>query len=143
MSQSAKKTVVIGSILQTEIATVQMQLPTGLKVLLIEDEAVIAMLLAEVLADLGHQVGEAEATEAGAIAQAARDRPDLIIADARLRVGSGIAAVEQIIRQHFIPHIFVSGYRLDKAVLHPRCVLLQKPYFDRDLERAINEAIRL
>ena len=72
----------------------------------------IAMMLAEVLRELGHEICATEATEAGAVAAAARHNPDLMIVDECLRQGSGISAVEEIIRFGFIPHVFVSGDRL-------------------------------
>jgi two-component system, response regulator PdtaR len=86
--------------------------PNALRVLIVEDEAMIAMLLAEVLTGLGHEVYATEATEAGAVAAAARHQPELMIVDDELRRGNGIAAVEQITRSGFIPHVFVTGKSL-------------------------------
>ena len=56
-----------------------------LRVLLVEDEVLIAMLLIQVLEEMGHDVCATESTEFFAVAAAARCRPDMIIADARLR----------------------------------------------------------
>jgi two-component system, response regulator PdtaR len=86
--------------------------PNALRVLIVEDEAMIAMLLAEVLTGLGHEVCATEATEAGAVAAAARHQPELMIVDDELRRGNGIAAVEQITRSGFIPPVFVTGKSL-------------------------------
>jgi len=69
-----------------------------LNVLVVEDDAMIAELLAEVIADLGHVVCGIEATEEGAVAAAARCKPDLMIVDAQLGLGSGVDAVETITR---------------------------------------------
>ena len=80
----------------------------------------IAMLLAEVLRELGHEVCATEATEAGAVAAAARHKPDLMIVDDELRQGSGISAVEQITRSGFIPHVFVTGNSLMGPVAQSR-----------------------
>ena len=84
----------------------------AVRVLIVEDEAMIAMMLAEVLRELGHEICATEATEAGAVAAAARHHPDLMIVDECLRQGSGISAVEEIIRFGFIPHVFVTGVPL-------------------------------
>ena len=81
----------------------------------------IAMMLAEVLRELGHEVCATEATEAGAVAAAARHKPDLMIVDDQLRRGSGISAVEQITRSGFIPHVFVSGEPLDGPDTQSKC----------------------
>jgi DNA-binding NtrC family response regulator len=113
----------------------------ALRVLLVEDEANIASLFAEVLASLGHDVCSIEATEAAAITAAARCRPDLMIVDVRLGVGSGVTAVAEILLTGYIPHVFVSG---DTAIVHalrPGAIALQKPFFASDLVRAIRRAL--
>lgn len=112
-----------------------------LRVLVIEDEPIIAMLLAEVLTELGHVVSGVAATEAEAILAASRCRPDLMIVDARLRQGSGVAAVSEILKDGFIPHVFVSGERLTETSLSPEAIVLQKPFQEADLVRAIARAL--
>ena len=113
----------------------------ALRILVVEDEAVIAMLLAEVLTGMGHHVCAIAATEAKAVAAAVRCRPDLMIVDARLRDGSGVAAVEEILRTGFVPHVFVSGDPLRVQALRPGAVVIQKPFFKSDLVRAIQRAL--
>jgi two-component system, response regulator PdtaR len=114
---------------------------SGLRVLIVEDEAVIGMLLAEVLAGMGHDVCAVETTETDAVAAAARCRPDLMIVDARLGDGSGVSAVEEILRTGFVPHVFVSGDMLGVQALRPGAVVIQKPFFESDLARAIQRAL--
>ena len=63
-----------------------------LNILLVEDDAMIGALLAEMLASLGHEIGKIQATEEGAVAAAARHKPDLIIADIQLAGGPGVPA---------------------------------------------------
>jgi two-component system, response regulator PdtaR len=70
----------------------------SLRVLIVEDDAIISMLLAELLAELGYDVCATAATEAEAVAAAIRDKPDLMIVDARLRGGSGVSAVAEILQ---------------------------------------------
>jgi CheY-like chemotaxis protein len=112
-----------------------------LRIMVVEDEAVIAMLLAEVLAGMGHDVCAIEATEADAVAAAARCRPDMMILDARLGDGSGISAVEQILCTGFIPHVFVSGDALRVRALRPGAVVIQKPFHEADLASAMQRAL--
>ena len=114
---------------------------TKLRVLIIEDEPIIAMLLAEVLTEQGYDVADIASTEEEAIREAARHRPDIMIVDARLRQGSGLTAVSEIIAQGFIPHVFMSGDRLTKTVLGPEAIMLQKPFQEADLLRAIAQAL--
>lgn len=114
---------------------------TNLRVLVIEDEPIIATLLAEVLMELGHVVSGIAATEAEAILAANRCRPDLMIVDARLRQGSGVAAVTEVLKDGFIPHVFVSGDRLAATALSPGAIVLQKPFQEADLVGAIARAL--
>ncbi len=114
---------------------------TKLRVLIIEDEPIIAMLLAEVLTEQGYDVGDIAATEADAIREAARHRPDVMIVDARLRQGSGLTAVSAILEQGFVPHVFMSGDRLTKTVMGREAIVLQKPFQEADLLRAIAKAL--
>ena len=112
-----------------------------LRVLIVEDEALIAFSLEEILEEMGFSVCAPQATEAGAVATAHQYQPDLMIVDARLREGSGIGAVETILRDRFVPHVFVSGDRLTGLALHPRAIVLQKPFLEADLARAIQRAL--
>jgi hypothetical protein len=51
-----------------------------------------------------------------------------MIVDAQLREGSGVSAVEQILRTGFIPHILVSGAKVQ--ALRAGAVLIDKPFFE-------------
>jgi CheY-like chemotaxis protein len=113
----------------------------ALRVLVVEDDALIGMLLAEVLAGMGHDVCAIEATEASAVAAAIRCRPELLIVDARLRDGSGISAVEEILRTGFVPHVFVSGDAVGAQSLTPGAVVIQKPFTECELLQAIQCAL--
>ena len=81
------------------------------------------------------------ATETDAVAAAARCNPDLMIVDARLRDGSGISAVEKILRNGWVPHVFVSGETSSGQTLRPGAIVIQKPFRDMDLDRAIQRAL--
>jgi DNA-binding response OmpR family regulator len=111
------------------------------RVLLMEDNALIGAFVAEMLAEMGHTVCGIEATETEAIAAALRFKPDLMIVDARLADGSGIAAVEEILRTGFVPHVFVSGDIGGVRALRPRAIVIQKPFRRAELDRAIQRAL--
>lgn len=113
----------------------------SLRVLLAEDEVMISEALAELLVELGHEVCSIEVSEANAIKAAARFRPDLMIVDARLGKGSGVAAVAEILRTRFIPHVIVSGDRAHNWTLSPRTIFLQKPFLAPELIRAMRRAL--
>ena len=112
---------------------------TALRVLVVEDDAMIGMLLSEMLEDMGHEVCAVAATEAEAVADAARCKPGLLIVDQHLREGSGNAAVDRIFQNGVIPCIIVSG-----APVHsnqPGMAVLQKPFLEADLVRAIRRVV--
>jgi CheY-like chemotaxis protein len=106
-----------------------------LRVLVVEDDALLGFFLSEILVAMGHEVCVIAASEADAIIAAARFRPDFMIVDARLREGSGVSAVEQILQTRFIPHVFMSGAEVKE--LRPDAVILYKPFREADLAQAI------
>ncbi|HEY9345650.1 MAG TPA: response regulator [Inquilinus sp.] len=113
----------------------------ALRILLVEDEAIIAILLAEVLAGMGHEVCAIAATEEDAVVAAFRRRPDLMIVDVRLGDGSGVSAVETILRAGPVPHVCVSGDPSRVQALRRSAVVMQKPFQEADLARAIQHAL--
>ena len=112
----------------------------ALRVLVVEDNAIIGML-AEVLAWMGHDVCAIEATEADAVTAATRCGPDLMFVDVQLGDGSGAFAIEKILRTGFVPHVFISGDTLGVRALRPDAVVIQKPFRESDLARAIQRAL--
>jgi CheY-like chemotaxis protein len=114
---------------------------TALRVLVVEDDAIIGELLAEMLEGMGHDVCAVEGTEADAVAAAARWRPDLMIVDVRLGEGSGVSAVDEIHRAGPIPHVFVSADITRLQALRPGAAIIQKPYREADLARVIQRAL--
>ena len=99
-----------------------------LRVLVVEDDPMIGPLLAEVLEDLGHVVVAVVVDADAAVAAAGDCRPDLMIVDIKLGERSGVAAVREILRDGFVPHVFVTGDLLRNLELGPDAVLIQKPY---------------
>jgi CheY-like chemotaxis protein len=112
-----------------------------LRVLVVEDDTITGMLLGELLKAMGFDVCAIETTEATAVTAAARCRPDLMIVDVQLGDGSGVAAVEEILRAGPVSHVFVSGDIAGVQALRPGTVIIQKPYREPDLARAIQRAI--
>src|SRR5271168_703558 len=110
-------------------------------ILVVEDDPMIGPLLAEILEDLGHFVCAVEVDAAKAVAAAARFSPDLMIVDVGLGEVSGVAAVKAILREGFVPHVFVTGDLIRNLSLGPDAVLLQKPYRGTDIVTAIARAV--
>jgi CheY-like chemotaxis protein len=116
-------------------------MPTALRILLVEDERLIALLLSETLKDMGHSVCAIASTEADAVAQALAHLPDFMIVDAGLSDGDGVAAVEAILKTRLVPYLFVTGNAQKVRALRPDAVVLEKPFFELDLVAAIERAL--
>ena len=113
----------------------------ALRTLVVEDDAMIGGLLAETLEGLGHAVCAVETNVAKAVAAASQWRPDLMIVDVGLSEASGIAAVKEILRSGFVPHVFVTEDALSGVSLGPDTVLIRKPFRVSDLDQAIQRAL--
>ena len=115
----------------------------SLRILIVEDEAIIGMLLAEVLVGMGHGVCGIAMTETEAVAMAAQSSPDLLIVDAGLRDGNGVSAVAEILRAKFVPHIFITGDLAGVRAQKPDATVLEKPFLESDLFRAIERLFQI
>jgi len=83
----------------------------GKSILLVEDEALIAMSLRMELSNAGYSITQIAATGEDAIALANKVLPDLILMDIHLGGKlDGIEAAQQICAEHEIPVIFMTGY---------------------------------
>lgn len=110
-------------------------------VLLVEDETMIRMLVADMLADLGYDV----AAEAGDIDQAmklARSAQfDLAILDVNVN-GKLISPVAEAVASRNLPFVFATGYGVEGVPEqyrdHPA---LQKPFRLETLQQAIEAAL--
>lgn len=113
----------------------------ALRVLIVEDDPLLAMLLAELLAGMGHEVCGTAATEADAVSAAARCRPDLMIVDHGLAQGSGVSAVEEILRTGPLAHVFLSGDAEQVRARKPGALVIRKPFREAELAAAIEIAV--
>ncbi len=114
----------------------------GLKVLLVEDEAIIAMLLEDMLGDLGHKV----IATAGRMEQATRlaaELPiDLAIIDVNLN-GEQTYSLASIFSDRGVPFIFATGYGVSGLKKEWANVpTLQKPFQEEELAKAISQVVR-
>jgi DNA-binding response OmpR family regulator len=69
------------------------------RVLVVEDEALVAWLLRDQLLAAGYAVIGVAATEEAAVDAFRRERPDIAIVDVKLRHGDGIAAAREMTRE--------------------------------------------
>jgi two-component system, response regulator PdtaR len=109
-----------------------------LRILVVEDDRLMGMLLGELLESMGHQVCELAVTRAGAVAAAARHGPDFMIVDVGLGIESGIDAMDDILASGFVPHVFMSGNLAKVRQRRPNAQALQKPFSEAQLESALS-----
>jgi two-component system, response regulator PdtaR len=125
----------MGLVRDTQDSEVGWTTMPSLSILVVEDDAMIGKLLAEMLVDMGYDVCAIVATEEDAVADAAQHRPDLMIVDECLREGSGASAVDRILLSGQVPCVFISGAFTNRRPAG--AMLLQKPFMEADLVRAI------
>ncbi len=113
---------------------------TGLRIVLVEDNAQISALLAELLAALGHEICATATTEVEAVAAAALHGPDLMIVDAHLQTGSGVSAMETILRLTAMPHFFITGGA--RRIFPAGATVLLKPFGMVSLLAALDSVTR-
>lgn len=112
-----------------------------LKILIVEDEALVAMLLEDIVADMGHRVVAIAGQLARAIEQARTLDIDLAILDLNLD-GQRTDALASILSARAIPFVFATGY--GAAGVSPEWAhapVVQKPFQPRELEDAIKSAL--
>jgi CheY-like chemotaxis protein len=117
---------------------------TAGKVLIIEDEPVIAMEVAGVAEGMGHTVLAVARTHAEAVTAAHKHNPDLILADIRLADdSSGIEAVQEILRSIDVPVIFITAFpeRLLTGERSEPTYLLEKPFGSSALKAMISQVM--
>lgn len=109
----------------------------GLRILLVEDEAMIAMLVEDMLLDSGASVVGPAAGVAAALAAIASEAIDGALLDVNLG-GEQSFEVADALAARSIPFVFVTGYG-GGAVRDrfPHAATLQKPFVTSDLERAL------
>ncbi|QBF29957.1 response regulator [Thalassococcus sp. S3] len=123
----------------------EMQDAVSGKVMIIEDEAIIAMDLESLVADMGHRVTGVARTHVSAVALAEREVPDLILADIQLADNSsGIDAVNEILAASGErPVIFITAFpeRLLTGERPEPAFLISKPYSEDQVRSAISQAM--
>ena len=110
---------------------------TGLRVLVVEDEAAISLLLEDMLLDFGCEVIGPAARLAAALDTLSREKVDLAILDVNV-AGEPIYPVAEALAQRSIPFVFSTGYGSAgiRDAYRDRPVL-QKPFAQNDLKQKL------
>jgi len=114
------------------------------KVMIIEDEPLIALDIETLVTDIGHTVVGIARTRQEAVAMAARTPPELVLADIQLADGSsGIDAVNDILGKINVPVIFITAYpeRLLTGARAEPTFLITKPFKPEMVKAVISQAM--
>ena len=131
---------------ELELRLARDSLRTGVatRVLIIEDEPIIALDIQELVERCGHSVVGIAATEAEAVAIAEAERPGLVLADINLGAGGdGASAVARILKHLTAPVIFVTAYpeRLLTGEAVEPAFVITKPFDPTTLAVATFQAV--
>lgn len=114
------------------------------RILVIEDEAIIAMDISAIVESMGHVVTGNARTLDEAVALARKDPPDMILADIQLADNSsGIDAVKRIIEDvGERPVVFITAFpeRLLTGERPEPTFLITKPYTEMQVQSAVSQA---
>jgi signal transduction histidine kinase len=116
-----------------------------LKILIVEDEAIVAEDIGIRLEKMGYAIADIVASGEEAISAAIRTQPDLVLMDIMLQNEmSGIQAAQEIYTQLHKPVIYLTAYGDDKTVKQAQVTYpfgyLLKPFKDKELMAAIEIA---
>ncbi|WP_417249298.1 response regulator [Celeribacter sp.] len=115
------------------------------KVMVIEDEAIIALDIQSIVSEMGHYVTGVAPTAKAAVALFEKEMPDLILSDIQLADGSsGIDAVNDILKAAGdVPVIFITAFpeRLLTGERPEPAFVIPKPYTEQQVKSAVSQAM--
>ena len=112
------------------------------RILVAEDESIIAMDLKDSLLRMGYNVTSVVNNALEVIQKTEEEKPDIILMDILLAgLLDGIEAAKIISYKRKVPIIYLSGLNdeqiIQRANINPYCMFIRKPYRYLDLNRAI------
>ena len=111
----------------------------GRRILVVEDEMMIAMLLEDMLTDLGHTVVGVAGRLESALDMARSTDADLAILDVNLS-GEASFPVAQVLTERGLPFMFATGYGvLGLEAPFQNTLTLKKPFELNDLSKALEQ----
>lgn len=114
-----------------------------MRILILEDEPLLAMLLEESLAELGHEVVASAATVGQALAEIDKTKLDFALLDYTLGDEATSVPVANRLRTQGTPFLYLTGHRsLPLGEDAPAAPLLTKPFTLDQLDEALR-AVRL
>ncbi len=112
----------------------------GLRVLVLEDETIVLVMIEDLLGDLGCRIVGPAGTVAEALALAEAGGFDAALLDLNLGRGETSYPVADALAQRGIPFAFVTGYTADALVApHNGRPILEKPFWGDALRNVLEK----
>jgi PAS domain S-box-containing protein len=116
------------------------------KILIVEDESIVARDIRNMLIGLGYEVTGVVPGAAAAVQKAQETKPDLVLMDVMLQgETTGVEAAEQIYTHFNIPVVYLTAYADSSTVQHAKKTepfgYIIKPFEERELQTTIEIAL--
>jgi len=116
------------------------------RVLIVEDERVVARDIEQQLTELGYQCAGSASTGEQALALVQSVQPDLVLMDIQLAGAmDGITAAQQIRDQFALPVVFLTAYTADDVLARAKLTepfgYILKPFSERELRTVLSMAL--
>jgi CheY-like chemotaxis protein len=118
----------------------------GYKILVVEDEAIIAMDIQSILKRIGYQHSEVVSSGEESVQKVASGKPHLVLMDIKLKGDmDGIQAAKRIFYGYHVPVVYITAFG-DEATLKrangtARFGYITKPFEETELQTAIENAL--
>lgn len=117
------------------------------KILVVEDEAIIAMDIQSILRKIGYCQAEVVYSGEESIQKVAAGRPHLVLMDIKLKGKlDGIQAAHEIFYQYNVPVVYITAFgdegTLKKADGTARFGFITKPFDETNLQSTIQDALK-
>lgn len=116
------------------------------KIAIVEDEAIVAEDIRQMLIGMGYEVAGIAATADEALKVAETELPNLVLMDIRIKgARDGIDAAEQMLAQYDIPVVFLTAYADERTLERAKATLpygyIVKPFEEKDIKTVIETAL--
>jgi len=110
-----------------------------LKILIVEDEAIIALDIKNILRRLGYSIFEMASSGEESIQKADHIQPDLVLMDIRLKGEiDGVKAAEKIYERFHMPVVYISADGEDKEEqLTKASAFIKKPFEEEEIKTVL------
>ena len=117
----------------------------SLRILIAEDDPLVAVTLSDQLGELGHNVVAVASDGEEAVTMVDQAQPDLVMLDIKMPNRDGISAAEEIAREHDLPIIMLTAYSerplIMRAAEAGALAYLLKPVAAEELAASISLAM--